>query len=212
MKKEEIKNSELERLITMKVGKLSFSEVTDDDLEKITEINLSAYLINGKESGIDLSSALSFPNLETLTVSNYRITQENLDLLSKLKRLGILHFTNVIFEGNISFQNLAERLKRTSFTNCGDLDFSYPTVEQIQVERSSVDFEKIDFSPVKRIFIQNSSVKNAFNLNEYNIESVNLDGTTLYDKKGNVVEDITVGKATIYTHQIDEYKYDRGLE
>ncbi len=212
MKKEEIRNTELERIIAMKTGKINFSEVTDEDLSKITEMNLNAYLINGKESGITLEDALLFPNLQTLTISNYRITQELLKLLGELKGLERLHFNNILFEGDIDFQNLLERLRKVSFINCGDLNFGYPAVDQIQVERSNIDFEKIQFSQVKRISIQDSNIKNAFGLEEYDIESVNLDGTTLYDKNGNIVEDIEVGKSTVYTHQKEVYKYDRGME
>jgi hypothetical protein len=50
MKKEEIKNHELERLIAMKANKLDFEEVTDEDIENIDNITLNRCLINGKDS------------------------------------------------------------------------------------------------------------------------------------------------------------------
>ena len=40
MKKEEITSKELKQCICLKTGKLNFSEVTDEDIENITEIDL----------------------------------------------------------------------------------------------------------------------------------------------------------------------------
>lgn len=212
MKKEEIKNSELKRLITMKSNKLNFDEVNDEDLENIREISLNSYLINGKESEIDLNIIRAFLNLKDVRISNFTITQDIIDMLEEQEKIEGIEFVNTTFDENIKFSKFSERLKKISFTNCEKLAFDYPNVSSIQIMRSNVDFKNVDFNKIKKIFIQNSTIQNVFNLDEYeNIEIVNLDGSRLYDKEGKQVQDISVAEKTSYTHKSIVYYYDSYL-
>lgn len=211
MQKKEINNHELERLIAMKSGKTSFSEVTEEDLNRIEDITLSAFLINGKRSDIDICDVRFLPNLKNLRISGFDFSQQDLDELVFLERLERLDFSDCKFS-DISFEKLNGRLRHISFTGCEKLPFKYPEVEDVVITGSELDFGIFDFLKIKSINIQDSIINNIHGLEEFeNIRSVNLDGTQLYGSKQEKLDDIQVSSETSYSHKRERLIIDEEL-
>lgn len=208
MIKEKFESKELKRLIAMKTGKIDFEAVSEEDIVRIRDISLNSFLMNGQSSGIDLNILKYFLSLERVRISNFEITNEVLDMLSKLECLDTIEIVGCTFK-DVDFSSLNGKIKRISFTKCDDLPFTYPDVADINIVKSNIDFKNINFGNVQTVFIQNSTIKNVSDLNEYSeIRKVNLDGTILYDSNGDVVKDIKVGDKTSYTHEEEVFYYD----
>ena len=103
MKLEEIKSEDLKRLLAVKCCRLDFKDVTENDLEKIQEINLSGKRVDGSRSDIDLDVINMLPNLGVVGISNFHIDQHAIDMLLRLKRLSTLDFIDCDFD-NIEFK------------------------------------------------------------------------------------------------------------
>lgn len=205
---EKIKNEELKRLITMKVNKLNFEEVTKEDFKKIENIAINGYLINGKQSNYNFKELLFFPNLKKIKLSKFKLKIEDIEIILKLGNLKEIEIVNCNLE-NIEFYKLNKSIKSVKFINCEKLSGKYPEVEEIFVVGTNIDFKNINFINVKKVFAQNCIIKNVYNLNEYvSIEDVNLDGSKLYNEREKLIEDILVSQSTKYTHEKMVYYYD----
>lgn len=205
---QKIENEELKRLITMKANKLNFEDVTKEEFERIKDITINGYLINGKESNINLKELLFFPNLKRVKISKFEITDESIEIILKLEKIEHIEFVSCSLK-NAKLDKLNKKIKSINFINCENLQSKYPEVENIIVIGTKIDFKNINFINVKKVFIQKCVVKNAYNLNNYlNIEEVNLDGSELYNENNELIQDILVAKNTKYTHEKIVYYYD----
>lgn len=201
MKKEKIESKQLQRIIALKTEKLDYSEVTDEDFDKITDISIDSRLLNGGASGISLDVISLFPNVTDIIVSNYELTQEDLNRLLELKQLRSIEIISCMFS-DVDFSDFTD--KRLSFTGCESLNFKYPSVKAIIIRGSRVNFECIDFKSATDIIIQESNIYNAHSLKDYpNIRSVNLDGSTLFSNYESKIPDIEVADETKYSHSIE---------
>ena len=201
MKKEKIESKQLQRLIALKTEKLDYSEVTDEDFDKITDISIDSRLLNGGASGISLDVISLFPNVTDVIISNYELTQEDLNRLLELKQLRSIEIARCVFS-DVDFSDFTD--KRLSFTGCEALNFKYPSVKTIIIRGSRVNFECIDFKSATDIIIQESNIYNAHSLKDYpNIRSVNLDGSTLFSNYESKIPDIEVADETRYSHSIE---------
>lgn len=200
MRKEEIKSSELRRLITLKSNKLDYKDVTEEDFDRITELVFNSKAFNGEETGVDLNWIELFPELRSIRIIGFDITQEVLELLSSRVNINSVEFANCQMD-ELDFEKLNVRLKRVEFNNCGVLPFKYPKVPSVHVVNSELDFDNIDFNIVKGMYVLNSVIKNGRSLTEFeNIERVVLDGTTIFCGD-EVLEEIEVSKSTKYSHK-----------
>lgn len=209
MRLEKIKNEELKRQIALRVGKLSFDDVTEEDLDCITELTLSMKSMSGEKNEIDLSTLELFSALRKVRVIGFGIDQNEIDIVSKLECLEVLEFSKCKF-GEVSFKGIEERLKRIDFSDCGELAFEYPKVINLLINQCNVDFSRISLVGVQNIYLLESVVKNLPDLREYpELRNVNLDGTTVLDENGESVKEIVVSDTTKLSHKEKVEKIDR---
>lgn len=203
MEKEEIRNNkELKRIIALKIGKMPYDPISDEDFDMIEEIALNSRLINGKESGISLDAIALFRNLRKLKLSNYRITKEAIGTMASLAGLRELEIFGAEFEEGISFEALEQVLNSLKFYNCLEIGFQYPRVKDVWLNQTDIDFSKIDLQAARKIIIRNGHIRNIHDLTDFpNIETVNLDGSVLTTSNNEKVDDINVNSKTEYTHQ-----------
>ena len=207
MKLEEIKSEDLKRLLAVKCCRLDFKDVTENDLEKIQEINLSGKRVDGSRSDIDLDVINMLPNLGVVGISNFHIDQHAIDMLLRLKRLSTLDFIDCDFD-NIEFSNVNMNLK-LRIRGCSKIPFKYPALREVDIIGSVVNFEDIDFSNAIGVTILESKVFNAKDLDDYiNIERVRLDGSTLYDTEEKEIADIKTREKVEYSHKTTLELYD----
>ena len=208
MKLEEIKSEDLKRLLAVKSCKIDFKDVTEEDLRKIQEINLSGKRIDGSSSDIDLDILSMLPSLCIVGISNFHISQETIDMILRLEKLSTIEFTDCEFD-NIKFENIDKNLI-LRIKGCKNMTFRYPALNRIDIVGSIVNFDNIDFSNARVVSILDSKVFNSKDFLDYgNLERVILDGSTLYDTNEKEILDIKVDKGVQYSHKkiLELYNY-----
>lgn len=209
MRLEKIENEELKRQIALRAGKLSFNDVTEEDLDYITELTLSMKSMSGEKNEIDFSTLELFPALRKVRVIGFDINQNEIDIVSRLDWLETLEFSKCKF-GEVSFKEIEEKLKRIDFSECGELVFEYPKVKNILINQCSVDFSRISLVGVQNIYVLESMIKNLPDLKEYpELRKVNLDGTTVLDENGAEVKEVVVSDTTELSHKDHVEKIDK---
>lgn len=209
MKKEEITSKELKQCICLKTGKLNFSEVTDEDIENITEIDLRGIKFNGEETDVILAELDAFPNLNGLLISHFDLKVEDIDAISRQDKLRVVQFSSCDFE-NIETINLPN-LDVLVFVGCTDMGkLKMPKSRVLRVIGSELNFDGVDVNNVEKLLIQNSLVNNFTSLDSKdNLIEVNLDGSTLYDKDGNLVKDVKVKPEISFSYEDEFLPEDR---
>lgn len=209
MKKEEITSKELKQCICLKTGKLNFSEVTDEDIENITEIDLRGIKFNGEETDVILAELDAFPNLNGLLISHFDLKVEDIDAISRQDKLRVVQFSSCDFE-NIETINLPN-LDVLVFVGCTDMGkLKMPKSRVLRVIGSELNFDGVDVNNIEKLLIQNSLVNNFTSLDlKDNLIEVNLDGSTLYDKDGNLVKDVKVKPEISFSYEDEFLPEDR---
>lgn len=209
MKKEEITSKELKQCICLKTGKLNFSEATDEDIENITEIDLRGIKFNGEETDVILAELDAFPNLNGLLISHFDLKMEDIDAISRQDKLRVVQFSSCDFE-NIETINLPN-LDVLVFVGCTDMGkLKMPKSRVLRVIGSELNFDGVDVNNIEKLLIQNSLVNNFTSLDSKdNLIEVNLDGSTLYDKDGNLVKDVKVKPEISFSYEDEFLPEDR---
>ena len=148
MKKEEITSKELKQCICLKTGKLNFSEVTDEDIENITEIDLRGIKFNGEETDVILAELDAFPNLNGLLISHFDLKVEDIDAISRQDKLRVVQFSSCDFE-NIETINLPN-LDVLVFVGCTDMGkLKMPKSRVLRVIGSELNFDGVDVNNIR---------------------------------------------------------------
>lgn len=213
MEKEQINkpfNEQLYRLIAMKLNKNPNEKIAPEELLKIESISLNAINFDRSPSGIELSAISLFPCLKKLTLSNYFISQADLNSIISLKNLESLKFFKADFAKDLDFSDFIGGLKHLMFDSCGKIEFDYPALSEICLTQTDIDFSRINLSKASSITITNGKISNVSDLTDFpNISSVNLDGSILYRADGEKVESIKVSTETKYSCKHEVRLYDR---
>lgn len=201
MRKEEITSKEMKQCICLRTGKLNFSEVTDEDIENITTMDLRGVKFNGEPTDVILSELEALPNLNALMISHFDLNVEDIDNLSKLSKLKTIQFTACDFD-NITDIKL-EELDILVFVGCTDMGtLKMPKSRVLRVIGSEINFDGVNPGNIEKLLLQNTLVKNFTTLaSNENLVEVNLDGSTIQDKDGKVVKDIEVAAGTYLSYE-----------
>lgn len=209
MKKEEITSQELIQCICLKTGKFDYSEVTDEDIRNITEIDIRGIKYNGEPTDVLLSELDVFPNLKHLLISHFDLKEDDMEIIARQKDLNIVQFSSCDFE-NIKKIDL-DNLDILVFVGCTDIaKLKMPKTRVLRVIGSELDFDNVDFTNVEMVLIQNSTVRNFSGLESYEkLEEVNFDGSVIYDINGNEVKDIKVQDHVSFSREDKFYPEER---
>ena len=188
---------------------MNFSEVTDEDIENITEIDLRVIKFNGEETDVILAELDAFPNLNGLLISHFDLKEEDIDAISRQDKLRVVQFSSCDFE-NIETINLPN-LDVLVFVGCTDMGkLKMPKSRVLRVIGSELNFDGVDVNNIEKLLIQNSLVNNFTSLDSKdNLIEVNLDGSTLYDKDGNLVKDVKVKPEISFSYEDEFLPEDR---
>ena len=157
--------------------------------------------MNGRPSGITLDLIDLFPNLAELSISNFEISQEDIDRIESLEQLKSIIVSRCFFK-DVELSALSG--KKISFVGCESLGVKLPQLKAVVVRGSKIDFSCIDLDSATDIIIEESNIYNVKSLKDYpNIRSVNFDGSTLFSNFEDKVLDIEVSDQTTYSHSID---------
>lgn len=212
MRLEKIKSKELKRQIALRIGKLNFEDVTEEDFDEISELTLNFKSINGKKTDINLNVLEFFPYLKKIRIIDFDINQEDICKINKLECVEVLEFSRCKFN-KINFDVIEERLKKIDFSECGELAFKYPKVKNILINMCEIDFEFVDLEAVQKIYVFDSVIKNLPDLSKYkDLEKVIFDGSKIIDANGKEIEDALISEHTEYSHKANVEKIDRKKE
>lgn len=162
---EKIDNDILKKSILNATNKDNFSEVNESDIIKLENIVFTSEDSNGKKTGITFSDILKFPNLKYITLQNFIINEDSLQVFNIHSQMLEISFINCEFICN-NFQNMQKIPKKIKFINCKNIPSKLPSIEELFFERSIIDFDSIDFQKLKNMKINYSTV-----LNMYDVET-----------------------------------------
>lgn len=204
---EKIENKELIKKILTCLNKSDSEDFTEEDLASIENISLSPKLANGRETGLTVRDIFFFSNLKSLTLRDFKLSMDAIQLIANRKEIENLSFISCGFD-DIDFDKIPSLPENLKFISCKSLPRKFPKVKKVDIDLSSVDFESISLESALEIIIRNSKVKNVHDIEKYeNIIAVNLDGSELIGKNGEEIKDIKVSKNTLYSHE-EEKRYE----
>jgi hypothetical protein len=130
----EIKNKDLLRSLKFACGKFKDAdELTEEDLEKIYELNINELSVTGRNSEIDLKEVPELPNLRRLSLKNFVISDDEIEFINKNKRLIDLSFDRCVFDSRKSYI-ASTTLKALSMRYCDNISaLRYIAPERLRI-------------------------------------------------------------------------------
>lgn len=156
------------------------SKITKDEIEKL---NLLAATKNSfsNEKKYDLNELLLFPNLEYLSIEDSIITQEDINIISKIKTLKQISFTRCYIKPNIVIEE--NNIENISLKNCyiNDLNIISKSkkLSTLQIYFPSNDYEidinDLNFQSIKQLSLDGCIINNINNVKKLkNLEILTL--------------------------------------
>lgn len=200
MKKELINNIYLQKLITLKCNKFDFDDITDKEIENIRELNIHGKLINGQNTGIDLSQNIElFEGLETLSISDFTITQEVIEKLKLLKKLRELEIVDCDFY-ETDFSEILRKIP-VKFVGCKGLPFKLQGQRIVNIEGCDIDMNNISLDDVEELRLISCFIRNAKDIEKAEkLRAVNLNGSILTSVNNEKIDNIIVPEGCSYSH------------
>lgn len=199
--KEKITNPELQRQITSKFHKLSFEDVSEEEIAILDDITLRKTLYTGEETKVQLSDILLFPQIKRVLIDGYDILPEEMEMIMSQGCLEKIQFNLCRFQ-KVDFSQLEQLPQLIWFCYCKNLPKNYWKNGKINIDRMRVDFDQIDFSKVDDVTIKNSKIVNVHSLQEFqNLKYMILDFSELYNRRKRMVKNVKVYPTCIYSHQ-----------
>ncbi len=188
----DINSKDIKRYVYLKLGKREKDEITEDDLNKITFLNLNYKNFKGEINEYDFNELKNFKNLKELTLNGFEITDEIIESINLITSLEIFVINHCSF---ITNKELIRNIKTlvVTYTKTNDLkNFKmYESLENIKM----INCENIDinylvpFNKLKEISIHNSNILNGIEFKNFEIlEDLNIDGSKVdYDNLESVI-------------------------
>lgn len=155
-------------------GMLKKFDFTDDDLEHLESLNISAFDMGDNFLSNSLEDLKKFPNLKTLEISRYILNRENIDIIEKLSKLEnyTFKYTDIkdkcnifgknitlincqkIYNINFEFDNIVIEngdLKELNF-DCKKISLSYCTnFEKCNIQANEIEFKRMELNDIEKI-------------------------------------------------------------
>lgn len=178
-----IKSKDIKKYVYLKLGKKETEEVNNEELNKITFLNLNYKNFKDEINEYDFNDLKQFKNLKELTLNGFEITEEMISNINQIDNLEILVINHCSFVTN---KELISNLRRlvltytkinnlTNFKKCSDL-------ENIEfIDCGDVDINNlIELKMLKEILVYNSEISNALELRNFNkLRILKIDGSKL---------------------------------
>lgn len=179
----QLKDKNLEKAICFKVGKFGNESLSEEDFEKVEEINISNRKFSGEEKGVSLEEIKLFPNLKRVSLQYFEIDESIAEILNSLLSLEVLELSSCKFCSGIQIKNGA---LRNFYLNCCDIkDYSciYATEIFSIVGSDKVRLDKVQGKEnVEIMYLQGSNIKGFKSIDGYSrLKNLNLDGSKVDD-------------------------------
>lgn len=177
-----INNNNLANYVMFKLDKLENS-FTEQELNQIKEIVID-YKEETEDSYISLEELLKFKKLESLTLRNGYIYNDNYEILLALVCLNSLTFENCEFENADLISSL--KLKSLSLINCKIESYLFISLlnnlNELTIIKGKVEISKINLlKDLKYLQLSYSRILDNTALTLNNLEELYLDNTNITD-------------------------------
>lgn len=177
-----IENENLANYIMFKLDKID-NGFTEEDLKKITEVVID-YNNETDSSFVFLEELLKLPKLETLTLRNAYIFNDNYNIFLKLSNLSEFVFEKCEFENADLIASL--KLKSLSLINCEIESYSFVStfenLEELTIVNGRIEIKKINMlKNLKYLQLSYSNIIDDDNPNTSNVEELYIDNTNIKD-------------------------------
>lgn len=179
----ELKSRELKEYIYLELNKNKAEPIYDNDLEEITELQLNSLDFIGEPTDETIYDLVFFTNLKVCNLVNMNISDQELDILNRLKKLQFLQLDNCTFSNNKKLQlNLSDLV----ITDCSNVKLSIysdiNTLENLRIVNcENVDIKGISkLSNLSKLFLQNLTLQEINEIQEIkSLEYLNLNGSDI---------------------------------
>ena len=178
-----INSKDIKKYIYLKLGKKETEEITEEDLNKITFLNLKCKNFKDEINEYDFNDLKYFKNLTELTLNGFEITDDIILNINSIENLEILVINHSSFVTNKEVLNNIKTLVLT-YTKINDMKNlkMYESLENIKIiSCENVDINRlIHFNKLKEISIHNSNILNTAELKSFDmLEILNIDGSKI---------------------------------
>lgn len=212
MKIEEIKSEELKEQIRTMLDKMPSDEITEEELKKITSLQIRYKYANGAPTDVSLDEVKKLNNIETLAIGGTEFTDHDYEILKSMKKLSKVQFFDFTFQSNAKTKRkLTERVKSLRIIDSKNVEaLDYSEIEDLGMMSCTVDFSKLNLGKVKRLVLANCRITNMTDLLELaDLEFVLLDGSTITDINGNKMKNVERKPNVDYSFKEDSKVFER---
>ncbi len=186
----EFADKELHKKVGFKLGIFDGGSIPEDELEKVEDILISNIDPKGNKKNTDLSELPKLKGLKSLSLKGFEITNEVLDVITKLDKIETLIFYSCVSQETIRLS--IERLKTLIFDRCRLVDYSEINFPENVLMVSCGIINLSDFvqrNRIKSLSIKGTEIESAMEFKNFSaLRSINLDGSTLDDE--NVIKEL----------------------
>ena len=164
------------KLLSIVKDILNKDNIQENNFLEIEDLTLNKKLLNGKENDINLKELKYFPKLKTLTIINFDINQEILNIINEKKLLWAIQFSKCNFK---KIEPISKNVKYLIIDECENLDLKLINDnETIKIIGENLDLKLLNAYKTKQLYLQDCNIKNSEKILEYtNLENINLDGS-----------------------------------
>lgn len=212
MKIEEFKSEELKEQIRTMLDKMPSDEIAEEELEKITALQIRYKYANGAPTDVSLDEIIKLNNIETLAIGGTEFTDSDYETLKSMKKLSKVQFFDFTFQSNAKTKRkLAEKVKSLRIINSRNVEaLDYSEIEDLGMMGCTVDFSKLNLGKVKRLVLASCKITNMTDLLELaDLEFVLLDGSTITDVNGKKMRNIERKPNVDYSFEEDAKVLER---
>ena len=173
----------MERKLSEKMEKyilrsMKIKQISEEDYGLVKKV-----IINGK-MGMKLKEIVYFPNLENLIISNYQLSQDEIEFLETLHNLKVLQLDKVLINSNLSFTSSIKRLYLVNIDSELKIDLNnMKCLSYLKIYECSniVNLEIHNLLYLKEIHINNSTINQLNGLDSlFHLQKINIDGSTFH--------------------------------
>lgn len=198
----QLKDKALEKAVCFKIGKFGNQSLSEEDFEKVEEINISNRKLSGETRNISLEEMRLFRNLKRVSLQYFEIDDKVVEILNSLRELESLELSSCKFCTGIQIRN---EVLRNLYLNCCEIkDYSslYATEVFSVVGSDNFRLDRLQGKEnIEKMYLQNSNIKGFKAIDECSaLKNLNLDGSRVDDN--HKLDDL---KRKIPVSHLDEY-------
>lgn len=181
----ELKSKDLKEYICLDLKKDKNEPIYDEDLNKITELDLDRYDLVDDLTDVTLEDIVFFNNLKKCYLTNFVFDDKNIKLLNKQKNLDFLQINDCVFKNN---EELTLGVKHLVIVDSKNIDLQkYNNQEDLEklhiVNCANTNIKGISkFQNLSKVYLQNLYLDNINEMKSMdNLAYINLNGSSVKD-------------------------------